>query len=53
MKDGQLMTTKKDKNKHGSGIYSVEKTVSKYNGEMYFKYDEDTKKFRISVMLHK
>ena len=53
MKDGHLMTTKKDKNKHGIGIYSVEKTVSKYNGEMYFKYDEDTKKFRISVMLHK
>ena len=53
MKDGHLTTTKKDKNKHGIGVYSVEKTVSKYNGEMYFKYDEDKKKFRISVMLHK
>ena len=53
MKNGHLLTAKKDKSKHGIGLYSVEKTVKKYNGELYFNYSEDTKKFRISVMLHK
>ena len=53
MKNGHLLTAKKDKSKHGIGLYSVEKTVKKYNGELYFNYSEDTKKFRISVMLHR
>ena len=53
IKDGRLITMKKDKNQNGLGIISVEKTVNKYNGELNFKYEEDEKKFRVSVMIHK
>lgn len=53
IKDSRLITMKKDKNKHGLGIVSVEKTVNKYNGELHFKYEENEKRFRVSAMIHK
>ena len=53
MKDNHFVTTKEDEKNHGIGIYSVKKTVNKYSGELYFKYDEDTKNFFTYVMLHK
>ena len=53
IKDGRLITAKKDKNKHGLGIISAEKTVRKYNGELNFQYEADQRRFRISAMLNK
>ena len=53
IKDGRLITAKKDKNKHGLGIISAEKTVRKYDGELNFQYEADQRRFRISAMLNK
>ena len=50
---GRFITSKKDTNRHGIGLLSIEKTVKKYNGGMEQKYIEDKKIFKSSVMLHK
>ncbi len=51
--NGHLITSKKGKIKHGIGMYSVKRTISKYNGDMDYEYDKDKKQFHITVMLHK
>ncbi|NYB75555.1 GHKL domain-containing protein [Sedimentibacter hydroxybenzoicus DSM 7310] len=47
--NGQLVTTKKDKENHGMGIKSVRKIVEKYNGIMDFK--EDKNNFTCKILL--
>ena len=50
---GHFVTSKKDKQKHGIGIYSVEKMVRKYKGESELCYIAETKTFKTSVMIHR
>ncbi len=47
--NGQLITTKKDKQKHGWGVQSVISAAEKYNGTV--KYDYADFMFSVSVML--
>lgn len=47
--NGQLITTKKDKQKHGWGVKSVISAAEKYNGTV--KYDYADFMFSVSVML--
>lgn len=49
MKNGKLLTTKKDKKKHGIGISIVKDTVKQYNG--YVKYQFQDGIFDILVIL--
>lgn len=47
--NGQLITSKKDKQKHGWGIKSVVSTAEKYNGTVEYNYADFM--FSVSVML--
>lgn len=40
-KNGKFVTMKKDKKNHGIGIYSVQKSVDKYNGQIILKDKEE------------
>lgn len=48
---GSLTTAKSDKHKHGFGIKSIRKTVSKYQGDMQMYYNEDTLTFHTIITL--
>lgn len=48
-KKTDLLTTKKEKEKHGFGVSSVERIVEKYDGEILFEDCEDT--FEVFAML--
>lgn len=37
---GKIKTTKKDTKNHGIGMYSINDTISKYNGDSYYQYDK-------------
>ena len=41
VKDGKLLTKKRDKSKHGIGLSSVQNVVSKYEGCMKFEFNEE------------
>ena len=47
--NGQLVTNKKDKQKHGWGMKSVVSTAEKYNGTVEYNYTDFM--FSVSVML--
>ena len=49
---GRLATSKKNKNKHGIGLYSVEKTVSKYGGFLSYDYNETGCIFKTVAVLN-
>lgn len=49
LQNGKLITTKKDKQKHGWGVKSVLSAAEKYNGTV--KYDYADFMFSVSVML--
>lgn len=40
-KNGKFVTLKKDKKNHGIGIYSVQKSVDKYNGQVILKDEKE------------
>ena len=44
-------TTKNNKRLHGFGLKSVQKTVKKYNGDISFDYDYETKTFLVTIMI--
>lgn len=44
--NGKLITTKRNKTVHGFGTKSINQTISKYNGEMQFEYDNANKLLR-------
>ena len=48
--DGNLLTTKKDKENHGIGIQSIKNSVDKYDGAMEYTYDD--KHFKTYIMLY-
>lgn len=47
---GRLLTTKKDSHSHGIGIYSMEKTIQKYNGLLDISYTQEV--FRMKALLY-
>lgn len=46
IKNNRLQTDKKDKENHGIGMYSVEKTVSKYGGFLSYEYNKSEHTFK-------
>lgn len=50
-KDGKLITTKRNQKVHGFGTKSINQTISKYNGEMQFEYDNTNKLFKIIILI--
>ncbi len=49
--DGKLKTHKDNKEMHGIGIKSIQKTLKKYNGLLDWSYDEKQKIFHASVII--
>lgn len=49
-KNGNLITTKKNKSIHGFGTKSIRKTIKKYNGEMEWEYDKGLKQFKLVIL---
>lgn len=52
IENNKFITTKKNSDKHGIGMYSVKKASLKYHGNMNYEYFEDQHKFRITLMLN-
>lgn len=52
-KNGQLVTTKRDKTMHGIGITSIKKVLKKYNAMLDWKYDEDNQIFETDIVINK
>ena len=50
-KGRQLSTNKTDKIRHGFGLKSIHKTVSKYQGNMQMYYNDDTLTFHTIITL--
>lgn len=48
-----IMTTKQDKTNHGFGIYSIKKTVKKYNGNLDLLCDNNIFSLNINLELQK
>ena len=48
---GKLLTRKSDKNTHGFGIKSIQKTIRIYQGDMQMYYNDDTKTFHTIITL--
>lgn len=44
------VTTKSNRRLHGFGLKSVKNTVIKYNGDISFDYDDETKIFVVTIM---
>lgn len=47
----RLISTKHDNGMHGFGLKSVKKTISKYQGDYEWNYDEKEHSFKVTVML--
>ncbi len=50
-KNGELVTTKKNKEAHGLGTKSIKKIVDKYDGELDWEYDESSKQFKFTILI--
>ena len=46
-----IPTSKADKRHHGLGMKSIQAIVEKYNGSMIYNYNEDHKKFTVSILV--
>lgn len=51
LKGKELVTTKQDSGVHGIGLKSISRIVKRYSGNMYYKYDENSKTFHTSIVL--
>lgn len=49
VKEGNIITTKKDKFNHGLGLKSVRNTVNKHNGNIDIKFDDKT--FNVNIII--
>lgn len=50
-KEGELITTKKDKSDHGFGYQSVRRAIEKYKGTLKYTYTEEV--FSINIVLYR
>ena len=48
--NGEIVTTKKDKNVHGKGLINIRKTAEKYNGLLKLSHNENV--FTSEVLLY-
>lgn len=51
IKDGKLITIKKDKETHGFGTKSIQKIIDKYNGEIKWEYNKENNKFKVVILI--
>ncbi len=51
-KNGRLISTKKDRARHGYGLKSVERIVSRYRGHMKLYYEEQAHLFHVVITLN-
>ena len=51
IKNGELVTTKKNKEVHGFGTKSIKKIVAKYDGELDWEFDENTRQFKFTILI--
>ena len=49
----QLITTKKDKHRHGYGMKSIQRVIDKYNGDSSFYFNEQNYTFHTILILKK
>lgn len=47
---GKLITTKKNKDAHGFGTKSIRKIVNKYDGELQWEYNNESKQFKLIIL---
>lgn len=50
VKNGKLISTKKSGGLHGYGFKSICRTTKKYNGDVEWEYNQDTKEFTVSII---
>ena len=50
-KNGELITSKENKEAHGLGTKSIKKIVAKYNGELDWEYNENAKEFKFTILI--
>ena len=50
-KNGELITSKENKETHGLGTKSIKKIVTKYDGELDWEYNENTKEFKFTILI--
>lgn len=50
-KNGELVTSKENKEAHGLGTKSIKKIVNKYDGELDWEYNENTKEFKFTILI--
>ncbi len=50
-KNGELVTSKENKEMHGFGTKSIKKIVDKYDGELDWEFDEKTKQFKFTILI--
>lgn len=48
--DNKIITTKKDKTKHGYGLKSIKGIAEKYNGHFYVDYDDNVFNIEVDMM---
>lgn len=48
---GRLITRKPNRERHGFGMKSIQRIVNKYNGEMTYYFDEESKTFHTILLL--
>jgi len=53
LKNGKLVSTKKDQGLHGYGFKSINKALKKYDGDIEWYYNEKDKTFNISIIFPK
>lgn len=50
--NGMPKTCKNNKEEHGIGMVSIQKSISKYGGNMRWKYDNSTKRFSTTIIIN-
>ena len=50
VKNGRLISTKKSAGLHGYGFKSICRTAKKYNGDVEWEYNKETKEFTVSII---
>ncbi|MDE6364725.1 MAG: GHKL domain-containing protein [Lachnospiraceae bacterium] len=50
-KTGQLLSTKKDRHRHGYGMRSIRKVISTYRGKIQMYYNQENNTFHTIIML--
>jgi len=52
-KNGKILSSKKDKHAHGIGLKSIQRIADKYNGNVAWRYYEETATFEMVVVMNR